>query len=394
MKIALVCPYDFSHPGGVANHITNLYQRLTLLGNEVRVIAPTSRAVTSMGNDFVHIGKPRPLPASESIIRVPISLRLGGDIKDVLERERFDVVHLHEPFIPMLCSAVLRFSETVNIGTFHAAEAKPGYNFAWPIGRIMLRRRRGKLHGRIAVSKSAMDYAQKYIPGDYAVIPNGIDLEHFSPGTPPMQQYLDGKLNIVFVGRLEYRKGVDFLLEAYQQVKREVPDSRLIIVGPGTRLRKRYEKWVAEHEVRDVVFAGFSSYEDLPRYYMTSDVFCSPATGRESFGIVLAEAMAMGKPVVATNISGYASVVTNGEQGLLVPPKDSESLAKALYTVMRDPNLRRQMGEKGIVKAREYSWDRIAHQVLDYYTRVLGEQGVTSYRRSEPLAARKPLGAV
>lgn len=394
MKIALVCPYDFSHPGGVANHITNLYHRLTVLRNEVKVIAPTSKAITAIGKDFVHIGKPRPFPASESIIRVPISLRLGGDIKDVLERERFDIVHLHEPFIPMLCSAVLRFSETVNIGTFHAAEAKPGYNFAWPIGRIMLRRRRGKLHGRIAVSRAAMEYAQKYIPGDYAVIPNGIDLEHFCPSTPPLEQYLDGKLNIVFVGRLEYRKGVDFLLEAYHQVKREVPDSRLIIVGPGTRLRKRYEKWVAEHELRDVVFAGFTSYEDLPRYYMTADVFCSPATGRESFGIVLAEAMAMGKPIVATNISGYASVVTHGEQGLLVPPRDSESLAKALHALLRDNDLRQRMGQKGILKAREYSWDSVAHRVLDYYSRVLGEQGATTYRSPDPLPSQKPLGAV
>jgi phosphatidyl-myo-inositol alpha-mannosyltransferase len=373
MKIALVSPYDFSHPGGVVNHVTNLYRCLVNMGHEVRVIAPTSKAVTSVGNDFVHIGKPRPFPASESIVRVPISLNLGHDIKEVLGRERFDIIHLHEPFLPMLCSAVLRFSDTVNIGTFHAADGKPGYNFGWPVGRLMLKRRRRKLHGRIAVSRTALQYASKYIPGEFRIIPNGTDLSHFNPQVEPLEKYCDGKLNIVFVSRLERRKGVDYLLPAFELVKREIPNSRLIIVGPGTRLRKGYEEWVAEHHVSDVIFVGQASYEDLPRYYRTADVFCVPATGRESQGIILIEAMATGRPIVATNIDGYTTVVTHGEQGLLVPPKDSDALAAALIKLLKDEPLRRRMSEKGIVRARDFSWDKIAVQVVDYYKQVLAE---------------------
>ena len=371
MKIALVSPYDFAYPGGVTNHISALESRFTRMGHEVKVVAPASKAVTAFGDRFIPIGKPRPIPSSGSIIRITISLRLASEIKAVLEREQFDIIHLHEPFMPMLCSAVLRFSNSVNIGTFHACHGSPGYNFGKPISTIMLNRRRRKLDGKIAVSKPAMDYASKYVPGYYNVIPNGVDLEHFSPDVSPIEEFCDGKQNILFVGRLERRKGLIYLIKAYQQVKREIPNSRLIVVGPGTRLRKPYEKWIKRNGLEDVVFVGYTSYDDLPRYYKTADVYCAPSTSRESFGIVLLEAMAIGKPIVASSIDGYSRVVTDGEDGLLVPPRDSRALADALIYILSCDKLRQRMGDKGRLKAEEYSWDKIAQRVLDYYVRVL-----------------------
>jgi len=163
------------------------------------------------------------------------------------------------------------------------------------------------------------------------------------------------------------------LLKAYQRVKKEVPNSRLIAVGPGTRLRKKYEKRVRRSHLEDVVFVGYTPYEELPRYYKTADVFCSPATGRESFGIVLLEAMAVGKPIVATSIEGYASVMTHGKEGLLVPPKDDKELARALISLMTDESLRQQMAAKGMITAQEYNWEKIARRVFDYYIRILSE---------------------
>ncbi|MFC1943847.1 glycosyltransferase family 4 protein, partial [Chloroflexota bacterium] len=319
MKIALVSPYDFAYPGGVANHISSLERYFTQMGHEVKVIAPASRAVSVFGDRFIPIGRPRSVPSSGSITRITISLRLASTIKAVLSEEKFDIIHLHEPFMPMLCSAVLRFSNAPNIGTFHACDGSPGYSFGRPISTIMINRRLHKLDGKIAVSKPAMDYASKYIHGSYNIIPNGIDVEHFSPDVSPIEEFCDGKQNILFVGRLERRKGLNYLIKAYQQVKREIPNSRLIVVGPGTRLRKKYEKWIIRNGLKDIVFSGYASYDELPRYYKTADVFCAPATSRESFGIVLLEAMAVGKPIVATNIDGYASVVTHGEDGFLVP---------------------------------------------------------------------------
>ncbi|MFC1941099.1 glycosyltransferase family 4 protein [Chloroflexota bacterium] len=373
MKIALVSPYDFAYPGGVTNHISALDVRFTKMGHEVKVIAPASKAVTVFGDRFIPIGKPRPIPSSGSIIRITISLRLAPEIKAVLDREKFDIIHLHEPFMPMLCSAVLRFSNSVNIGTFHACQGSPGYDFGKPVSTIMLKLRRRKLDGKIAVSKPAMEFASKYIPGYYNIIPNGVNLEHFSPNVPPIEEFCDGKQNVLFVGRLEHRKGLIYLIKAYQQVKREIPNSRLIVVGPGTRLRKRYEKWIKRNGLEDVIFVGRVSYDDLPRYYKTADVYCAPSTSRESFGIVLLEAMAVGKPIVASNIDGYSRVVTDGEDGLLVPPKNSRALAEALIYLLSNEKLRQRMAEKGRLRAEENSWDKIAQRVLDYYVRVISE---------------------
>jgi phosphatidylinositol alpha-mannosyltransferase len=381
MKIALVSPYDFAYPGGVVNHILALKNQFIKMGQEVRVIAPISRAVPDADSRFVAIGKARPIPVRGTTIRIAISLRLASRIKEVLAKEKFDIIHLHEPCMPMLCSAVLRFSDTVNIGTFHATKGRPGYNWGWPISALMLRRRRRKLAGKIAVSKSAMEFARKYIPGYYNIIPNGIDLEHFSPDVPPIEQFCDGKINILFVGRLEKRKGINYLLDAYRRVKKEFPDSRLIIVGPGTRLRRQYEKKVRRSGLADVVFIGHTSYDELPRYYKTADIFCTPATGQESFGIVLLEAMAVGKPIIATNIEGYASVLTNGKEGLLVPPKNDKGLAQALLALMSDESLRWQMGANGMRTAQGYNWEKIARRVFDYYLRILSE---TPWRERSP----------
>lgn len=371
MKIALVSPYDFSFPGGVGRHVTNLEKRLTAMGNEVKVIAPASRQVGEFGDRFIRIGTPLPFPASESVIRVSISLHLAPTIKEVLEREKFDVIHLHEPFMPMLCSAVLRFSNTVNVGTFHAAQGKPGYNFGRPISTWMLQRRARKLHGHIAVSVPAMRYVSRYVPDEYDIIPNGVDIHYFRPDAQPMEQYLDGKLNIVFLGRLEYRKGVNYLLKAFLEIKRQMPNTRLLICGPGTRLRGRYEQWVKSNRLEDVVFTGMVSYEELPRYYRTADIFCSPNTGHESFGLILVEAMATGRPVVASNIEGFATVVTHGQEGLLVPPMNSHALAEALLTLINDPARRQQMGAKGLITAQKYDWEGISQRVLAYYLKTI-----------------------
>ena len=157
MKIALVSPYDFAYPGGVTNHISCLEHYLTLMGHEVKVIAPASKAVSGFGDRFIPIGKPRPVPASGSICRVTISIRLSSAIKAVLEAEKFDIIHLHEPLMPMLCTTVLRMSQTTNVGTFHAHGGTPGYNFGKPIITVFLRKWFRKLNGRIAVSKPAMD---------------------------------------------------------------------------------------------------------------------------------------------------------------------------------------------------------------------------------------------
>lgn len=377
MKIALVSPYDFSYPGGVVSHISSLEYYFTRMGHVVKIIAPASKSVTDYGDRFIAIGKPRPIPTSGSIARITISLNLTHKIKEVLEREKFDIIHLHEPLAPTMCITVLRLSNTVNIGTFHATESRPSYRWTKPIFMSGLYKKWfKKLDGRIAVSKPAMDFINKHFPSSYDIIPNGIDLEHFSPDVAPIPALQDDKINILFVGRLEKRKGLEYLFKAYRLIKPDCPDCRLIIVGPGTRLRGKFEKDVAELGLKDVIFTGNVDYQELARYYRTADIFCAPATGHESFGIVLLEAMATGKPVIASNISGYASVVTHESEGLLVPPKQEVPLAQAIARLMKDEPLRLKMGEKGRSKAADYGWDKVSRKVMDFYTKILESRTV------------------
>jgi phosphatidylinositol alpha-mannosyltransferase len=371
MKIALVSPYDFAYPGGVCNHISCLAQHFTRMGHEVKIISPASKAVSSLGDSLIAIGSPRPVPVSGSIARITISPWLSSRIKAVLDREKFDICHLHEPLMPMLCTTVLRLSPVPKIGTFHASGGRYWYS-ALP-SKLILKSWFQKLDGKIAVSQPALDYASTHFPGEYTIIPNGVESEHFSSNTTPIDEFMDEKLNILFVGRLEKRKGVEYLLEAYKRVKREIPESRLIVAGPGTRLRHKYEKRIKRSGLEDVIFTGYVSYDDLPRYYKTADIVCSPATGKESFGIVLLEAMAAGKPIIASDIEGYASVLTHGAEGILVPPKNPEKLAEALLSLMDDKPLRQQMGARGQLTAVEYDWNRISQNILNYYWKVLGE---------------------
>jgi phosphatidylinositol alpha-mannosyltransferase len=387
VKIALVSPYDFAYPGGVVNHILALEQHFTSWGHEVKIIAPASKAVTNLEGRFIPIGTPRPVPTSGSIARITLSPWLSSKIKAVLAKEKFDIIHLHEPLMPMLCTTVLRLSDTATVGTFHACQGRPSYHFGGPVTTFFLKRWFRKLDGKIAVSVPAMEYARKHLLGFYDIIPNGISSRDFCPDVPAIDKFRDGKLNLLFVGRLERRKGLNYLLKAYRQVQREVPNSRLIVVGPGTSLKPWYQTMVRRYHLKDVTFVGYVSCEELPRYYKTADVFCAPATGRESFGIVLLEAMSLGKPVVASNIEGYASVITDGVDGLLVPPKDTRALAEALISVMTDESLRRKLGARAKARAQEYDWDHIARQVMDYYIKVLSEPPWRErYRQPETLS--------
>ena len=373
MKIALVSPYDFAYPGGVCNHISCLEHQLTRLGHEVKIIAPASKAVSNFGDRFIPVGKPRPIPVSGSIARITLSPWLSSRIKTILEQEKFDIVHLHEPLMPMLCTTVLRLSHTPTVGTFHASGGKPWYSFGTPVGKLLLKKWARKLNGKTAVSPPALGYVSKHFPGDYAIIPNGIDSKRFHPDILPIEEFSDDKINILFVGRMEARKGFNYLLKAYKRVKQEIPNSRLIAVGPGTRLRHKYEKHVRQNGLKDVVFIGYAPYSELPRYYKTADIVCAPATGRESFGIVLLEAMAVGKPLIASNIEGYASVLSDGVQGLLVPPKNAEKLAEALLSLMTDESRQQQMGARGKATASEYDWEHIAQRVVDFYLKILNK---------------------
>lgn len=375
MKIALVSPYDFSVPGGVVKHIYYLARHFREMGHDVKVIAPCSREDSPLSEYLVKVSSlVVGIPSAGSVARVSVSPLVYRKAKKILEEENFDVVHIHEPLTPMLPVAVLRHSKTLNIGTFHAYRPDPHPVLEY--SDVLLRRLANKLDGRIAVSMAAKDYISRYFPGDYRIIPNGVDLDFFQSRAKPIERFCDGRLNVLFVGRLEKRKGFGFLLDAFKIVRAEVPQARLLVVGAfDDDDKKPFVEYVRRNRIHGVRFIGRVPEEELPRYYHTCDVFCAPSLGYESFGMVLVEAMAAGKPVVASAIPGYTEVVKSGAEGLLVPPGDSQALARAIIHLLNNPQLREWMGEMGRRKAARYSWRQIASEVLEYYQEVAELKG-------------------
>ncbi len=369
IKIALVSPYDHAFRGGVTDHINNLASQFRAWGNTVRVIAPCSDPEAATDPDFIPMGRSVALPAGGSIARVSLSVWLRPRIKELLRREAFDVVHLHEPFAGFTTFCVLTESKSIDavkVGTFHSNNGTRLYKTG--VGRLA-RRYCERLDGRIAVSDAARRFATRNLHGRYEVIPNGIDVDDFTNAVP-FPHLQDGMINLLFVGRIEKKKGLKYLLGAYSMLKWDWPNLRLIVVGPGKPDDDSY-RIMSERNLQDVVFAGNVSDEDKARYFKTADIFCSPTTGRESFGIVLAEAMAAGTPIVASDVDGYSSVIENGREGILVPPRSDVEIARAVSTLLRDPELRARMAANGRRRVERFRWQRVAAQVGDYYASLM-----------------------
>jgi phosphatidylinositol alpha-mannosyltransferase len=384
MKLALVSPYDFAYPGGVTEHVANLAEQFLAHGHEVHVVAPSSddetEPISSTAAPVHRIGRVVSIPANGSVARITLSLRSYLQAKRLLQEQQFDLIHLHEPLMPALPLTVLRHSNTTNVGTFHAYRNTPlTYFYGKPILRPFFR----KLRGHITVSSAAREFVGEYFPADYRVIPNGIDFDRFFRRYPPMPQLADNRPTVLFVGRLEKRKGLKFLLRAWPMVLERQPNARLVVVGRGRPL-EGYRRFAARQgwSPEDVLFAGYVPAEDLPRYYQSCDVFCAPNTGQESFGIVLLEAMAAGAPIVASDIPGYHDVVSDGSEGLLVEPRNPGAVADAICRLLGNPELRASMRRAGQDKAQHYDWPRVASQVLDYYEEVLER------REAEPVQER------
>ncbi|MBX5443854.1 glycosyltransferase family 4 protein [Sphaerobacter sp.] len=381
MKILLVSPFDFGYPGGVNEHIMHLDREFRALGHQTRILAPRSDEEGEEDDGHIYrLGLAVPVPSNGSTARITLSPLISGKVKEFLHDEDFDIIHLHEPLAPTLPLMVLLHSKTVNIGTFHAARSS---NLAYLYGKPLLSFFHGKLHARIAVSPSAEEFVSQYFPAVYEIIPNGIDIEQFGPHVPKIHHPHISGPTVLFVGRYnESRKGLKYLLRAIALVRQEFPGVHLLVVGPGQAWR--YDRLLERYELDNVTFVGAVSKQDLPSYYASADVFCAPSTGRESFGIVLLEAMASGRPVVATNIDGYTAVVRHGVEGLLVEPKNPEALALALVHVLADRELAARLGEAGRRRAEEHSWSVIARRVLDVYERALDRYG----RYMRPTKAR------
>jgi phosphatidylinositol alpha-mannosyltransferase len=371
MKIALVSPYDFPYPGGVTEHIVALAEGVRRRGHEVHVVAVCSGY---QGQTFPNVRvvsrRVTRIPIGSTIARVGLSPLSYIRIRKILRHESFDVIHLQEPLTPSITWLVLLqargLRHTATLGTFHAYHEQPNWFYAH--GRPLFDKFFGMLDGLIAVSQAAYNFAYQMFPGNYHIIPNGIDLKRFGKRPEHKSHEASGPLTLLFVGRLDQRKGFPTLLQSYLMLKPHYPQLRLKVVGPfGPAQSRPYQQLAAAQQGTDIEFVGYVPPAQLPEFYHTADIFCAPSTGFESFGIVLLEAMAAHLPIVASDIAGYRSLLSDGQEGILVPPNQQARLAEALSRLIENRPMRQEMGHKGWVKANLYSWDHITDQILDVY---------------------------
>ena len=363
MRVALVAPYDLSVAGGVNNQIRAQAAALRGLGHDVRIFGPASGA---LAEGEVSLGRTLNVTIGGTASGLGVDPRALGAVRRMV-REPFDVVHVHEPFTPLAPWLVLLGARAPLVGTFHVHREEGHRLYAatsWAL-RPLARR----LRARIAVSDAARRTVEPHFPGRYDIVPNGIDVRRFQTLRPRPAHMAADRRWVVYVGRLEPRKGVDVLIYAMHRVQKRAPEAALLIVGDGPE-RERL-KGLARATGISVTFAGALPDDDLVACLQAADIVCSPALGGESFGIVLLEAMASGKPIVASRIDGYAELIGDADCARLVPPGDDGALAAALAILVANDDLRRRLGACGVEDVRQYDWETIARRLVGIYRRVL-----------------------
>ncbi len=370
MRIGIVTQSYFPIRGGVAEHVYHTALELERRGHEVTILtANFSRFDDDRGRQVIRLGRDFTIPYNGAFVNVTVGWSFRERLRAIEKEKRFDVVHIHGPLEPVLPLSALQSFRAPMVGTFHSYS--PGTPSGYVVFQKTLAQYGGLLSARIAVSEAAKGFISRFFPGNYEIIPNGVDTERFRPDLEPMPwRRRHNEFTVLFVGRLDPRKGLKFLLQAFSMIARQVPNARLIVVGNGM-LRPYYERFVAPELRHRVSFPGFVSAANLPRYFASADVYVSPAIGSESFGIVLLEGLASGPAVVASDIVGYRDVVRNGIDGMLVQPRNPLAIAEAVIQLAEQPELRARYSEAGRRRALEFSWPAVTERIEAVYTRVI-----------------------
>jgi phosphatidylinositol alpha-mannosyltransferase len=373
VKIGIVSQSYYPRYGGVTEHVHHTALELRRRGHEVVIITSHfRRGETNHSDGVVRIGHNLLIPFNGAFVDLAVGLRLGRQLRDLLSDGGFDILHTHAPLVPTLPLMAIRAASCPQVGTFHTTAGRSRM-LEW--ARSYLSPTVEKLDARIAVSTTARDFVAHYFPGDYEIIPNGVDVDRFRPDVAPFPEHRrDGMVNLLFVGRLDPRKGVDKLIAAMPTILEETGGKAQLLIVGDSYLRPKLEASVAPSARDHVRFLGHVSSADLPRWYVTGDIFVSPASGNESFGIVLVEAMASGRAVVASDIPGYRSVVVPDVNGIVFPPGDVPALADVLVRLVEDADRRRELSLLGRERSLEFAWPRVTERIEAVYRDVLARR--------------------
>ena len=377
MRICIVVPYDLAEEGGVKRNAVHVARELRAMGDEVTVAGPLSRG--DPGPDVHGFGGVVNIPANGASNRMAL-LTPPWSVRRFFRDRAFEVVHIHEPLVPLLTYYALWASpEAAHVCTFHmyAESESPAWGFA---RKVVAQAAFARFERGIAVSRPAAEHAARTWTGPLAVIPNGVPISTFRPLAPTNNgSSPNGALRLLFVGNWTApRKGLPHLLEAFDRLRARGVPASLDVVGEGT----------PEGSGRPgVTFHGpVVSETELAEHYRRCDVFVAPSTGQESFGIVLLEAMACGRPVVCSDIPGYRQVVDPGG-ALLAPPGDAGELARMIAALAAEPELRRRMGASNCTRAQAYDWSPVARQVRDEYVAAIAVRHGEARARAHALPA-------
>jgi phosphatidylinositol alpha-mannosyltransferase len=375
MRIGITCPYNIFNASGVGEVVLALQQELTKRGHYVKVITPRPRNYEG--------------EVPESIITLGMSVKTkafsgtawqwsvsadNNDIDEMLQREKFDIMHFHEPWIPFLGQQIAQRSEAVNIATLHAlafdnVTSKTIKNVVTPYTKPMIK----YFDEFTAVSEAATGYFKTLSDRPVTIIPNGIDIKRYSKRPSTAVRHPNMK-TIFYVGRLEDRKGVKFLLRAYNELSAKHDNIQLLIAGTGPD-EKKLREYVNELKIPRVTFLGFISDEEKIHQLHRADLFCSPARYGESFGIVLLEAMAAGTPIIAGDNAGYVTTMKDTGSISLVNPQDTIDFARRLELMVFNEDIRLvwQKWAKNYVK--QYDYKNIVSMYEDLYKKALKKHG-------------------
>lgn len=358
MRIGIVTQSFYPARGGIAENALHTALALQRRGHAVTVI--TTRFTPfddDRGLDVRRIGHNISIPANGAFVNVTVGRRLGDQIKAIERERRFDVVQIHSPLEPVLPLVAVNALLAPKVGLFHSYVSS-GRVLPYDVLGGPLRKYANRLTVRAAVSAAAREFSQSYFPGEYRIIPNGVDIGRFRPDRPPVPKHQGADFKVVFVGRMDPRKGLRHLLKAFPRISERLGSVRLVVVGGGILLPYFKRALPAAYRSK-VFFEGYVPAQDLPGYYAVADVVVSPALGGESFGIVLLEALASGKALIASNIPGYNALIEHERDGLLVPAKNSQAIADAAVRLYQNPGLRQSLGQQGREKSLRFSWEKV-----------------------------------
>ena len=368
-RVLLTTPYDLAVEGGVNNQLWGLYKALKkMAGYDVRIIGPSSDPGGHDCPDLYIAGRVISLPLNRAMSNITPDIRILPRVKTLLEEFRPHIIHLQEPLLPLLNTMVLYFSRAATVGTYHTyAEKSRGYEYWRPI----LQWHQKRVRAKIAVSDAARRFVSQVFPDEYHIIPNAVDMPRpmESRGSPAAG---NRRKEILFVGRMnEPRKGFTYLLDAYRLLETRYPGQYCLVVAGSGR-----DEIAGKTTEGDIRWKGRISSEELHHLYDSCDVVCTPSLGGESFGIVLLEAFSHGKPVAASDITGYREFAGDSGAAVFVPPGSAEDIAAEVVRITTGDLLYRQMSSAALAVAEAHTWPRIVERIIRIYDALLADQGM------------------